>query len=392
MTIRLCLVIPTLDCGGAEKQLCLLAAGLPRDRFDVHVVLLTRDGPRRRLLDEANVPVTVIGKRLKADPTAYFRLRRCLKRLRPDIVHTWLFAANSYGRAAARSLAVPTILGSERCVDLWKTSRHFAIDRYLARRTTGLTTNSQGVIDFYARHGIDAARFHVVPNGIETSPDDAVRRWPNTPEAVGASPAAASAAAGRLDRDAACRRLGVDPGRRLIFAVGRLWPQKRYRDLIWGGEMLGLLRGDTTLVILGDGPQRGELMRYRDAVTNPQRVWFAGPQQDVPELLPHAEAFWIGSAYEGQSNAVMEAMRAAVPVVASDIPGNRDLVVDGQTGILVGLGDAAEFAKVTNGLLEDADRAADYGRAGRARIIEHFSIDDMTQRHVDLYQTLSRRS
>ena len=103
MTKRIALVIPTMDRGGAEKQLCLLAENLPRDQFDVHVMLLTRDGPRSQQLRDADIPVTVIGKRFKADPSAFFSLRRELRKLQPQIVHTWLFAANSFGRAAARA-------------------------------------------------------------------------------------------------------------------------------------------------------------------------------------------------------------------------------------------------------------------------------------------------
>ena len=234
MTKRVVLLIPTMDRGGAEKQLCLLAQNLPRDRFDVHVILLTRDGPRSQKLHDAGIPVTVIGKRFKADPSAFFRLRRELKRLQPEIVHTWLFAANSFGRAAARMARVPRIIGSERCVDPWKTAAHFMIDRQLAKISETITTNSTGVRDFYAAHGIAAERFTLIPNGIET-----------------ALPSMRS-------RDEVCDSLGVDPQRKLILAVGRLWPQKRYRDLIWSAELLGTLREDTTLVIVGDGPQRGE--------------------------------------------------------------------------------------------------------------------------------------
>jgi len=361
VTRRLCLVIPTLDRGGAEKQLCLLAAGLPRDAFDTHVVLLTRDGPRRAVLDAAEIPVTVIGKRFKADPTAYFRLKRCLRRLSPEIVHTWIFAANSYGRAAAKSIGTPCIIGSERCVDLWKTSRHFTVDRYLASRSQAITTNSSGVRDFYAQHGVPAEKFVVIPNGIEAATQQS------------------------LSREEACRRMAVDPAKRLIIAVGRLWPQKRYRDLIWAGEMLGELRGDTTLVIIGGGPQGPELTRYRDAVTAPQRVQFAGHRDDVAALLPHCELFWIGSEYEGQSNSVMEAMRAGRPVVASDIPGNRDLVVDQETGRILPLGDAAGFAQATHQILEDAPLAAAMGNAGRQRIMSEFTVEQMIQRHADLY-------
>ena len=214
MTIRLALVIPTMDRGGAEKQLCLLAENLPRDQFHVHVFLLTRDGPLSERLRSAGIPVTVVGKRFKLDPTSLVRLRGALKEFRPDIVHTWIFAANSFGRLAAKLAGETTILASERCVDPWKRSWHFAIDRWLAKSTAKITTNSSGVKDFYAAHGIAPDLFEVIPNGIE-------------PRSVGeVNPAEIRG------------RLGVARERKLILAVGRLWPQKRYRDLIWAAELM----------------------------------------------------------------------------------------------------------------------------------------------------------
>lgn len=365
---RIALIIPTMVRGGAEKQLCLLAANLPRDQFDTHVFLLTRDGPRSKTLRDAGIPLTVIGKRFKADPSALFRLKRELARLNPDVAHTWLFAANSFGRAAARLAKVPHIIGSERCVDPWKTSAHFWIDRRLAARSDAITTNSSGVRDFYASHGIPGELFEVIPNGIEP-------RAPTT-----------------IDREEAFERLQVDPNRKLILAVGRLWPQKRYRDLIWAAELLATLREDTTLVIIGDGPQRGELLRHRDAVSISEHVRFAGARNDVADLLPHASLFWIGSEYEGQSNSVIEAMQAAVPVIASNIAGNRDLVMDQETGRLVELGDTADFARQSNTVLEDEELATKLASAAQARIASEFTVAAMVAKHSDLYHRVTKPS
>ena len=170
MPIRLLLVIPTLVRGGAEKQLVLLAAGLPRDEFDVQVAVLTRTGPWEAALRQAGIPVHVIGKRWKLDPFAYWRLRRLMKQLRPDIVHTWLFAANAYGRQAAWAAGVKHIVAGERCVDPWKNGLQLSIDRVLARRTERIVTNSSGVRDFYAGHGLPADKFTIIPNGVPPAP------------------------------------------------------------------------------------------------------------------------------------------------------------------------------------------------------------------------------
>ena len=363
MKTRVAMIIPTMDLGGAEKQLCLLAENLPREDFDVHVILLTRDGPRGDVLRQSGIPVTVVGKRFKADPTALLRLRRILRELKPDIVHTWIFAANSFGRVAAKMAGVPRVLASERCVDSWKTFAHFLIDRRLAKWTEAITTNSIGVREFYANHGIDPALFRVIPNGI------------------------APVRSCTIDRQEVCRRLDVPAERKIILAVGRLWPQKRYRDLIWAAELLATMRKDTTLVIIGDGPQKGELLRHRDAVTTPLHVRFAGNRSDVTDLLGHADIFWNGSQYEGQSNAMIEAMQAAVPVVASDIAGNRDLVIDDQTGRLVRLGDRADFARQTNDLLEHPVQASQLAQAARRRIETEFTVEAMVDAHVRLYRS-----
>lgn len=362
--VRVALVIPTLVRGGAEKQLCLLATGLREHGMEPHVVVLTHDGPLRSELESAEVPITVIGKRFRADPTAYFRLSRWLKQWHGDVVHSWLFAANAYARHAARAAGIKVVLGSERCVDPWKTPLHFAIDRYLTRRTDGLTTNSAGVVHFYASHGIPAEKFTVIPNGI----------LPRQTQ--------------EITREQALSRLGVDAARKLILAVGRLWPQKRYRDLIWAGELLATTRQDTSLVIIGDGPQSGELLRHRDAVTTPEHVRFAGHRDDVAELLPHADVFWNGSEYEGQSNSIMEAMQAGVCVVASDIPGNQDLINDRVTGRLVATGDRAEFARVTLHLLDHPEQRRTLAAAGQQKIAEQFTVARMVVAHAQLYQRL----
>jgi len=370
--MKIALVIPTMDRGGAEKQVVLLAIGLKNAGHDVRVVLLTRDGPRSESLRAAGVEVVLIGKKFKLDPTALWRLARWMKSWQPDVVHTWLFAANSFGRVAAKLAGVPVVIASERCVDPWKRRWHFWIDRRLQCVTDTITTNSDGVREFYNEHGIGIDSFEIIPNGVENS--QTLKSQPT------------------IDRETARKRLDVSVDRKLILAVGRLWPQKRIRDLIWAGELLGTLRQDSTLVIIGDGPQREAMVRHRDTVSRVEFVRFAGNRDDVAELLPHADAFWIASEYEGQSNAVIEAMLAGVPVIASNIPGNRDLVIDGETGCLFELGDEAKLVEKTNELLDHPDSASRLTLAAKQRIETNFTVPAMVDAHGELYRQLLAKS
>jgi len=405
MPLRLVLLIPTLDRCGAEKQLAMLAAGLPRGEFDVHVCALTRGGPLAEPLRAAGIPVTVIGKSRKLDPAAYLRLLRYLRATRPDIIHTWLFAANCYGRLAAWQAGVPVIVAGERCVDPWKRWHELALDRLFARVTRRIVTNSAGVRDFYVARGLAAEKFTLIPNGIAPvapvvvpvdSSDSAFvvgsAGSAGSADSAGSAVEADSAGAAAV-RQAARERLlgelGLPATTRLVGAVGRLWPQKRYKDLIWAAELLRWPHPDAHLVIVGEGPQGVRLARYTHQIGIETHVHFLGARDDVPRLLPALDCFWLASGYEGQSNALMEAMAAGLPVVVSDIPGNRDLVVDGESGLLVPPGNKSEFARRTRRLFDDREFAQMLGRNARRRMEDEFSVRRMIERHARLYSELA---
>jgi glycosyltransferase involved in cell wall biosynthesis len=150
-------------------------------------------------------------------------------------------------------------------------------------------------------------------------------------------------------------------------------------------------RDGAHLLIIGDGPHRSRLERYSEQNELQGRVHFLGERNDVPRLMPHFDVLWLASEYEGQSNAIMEAMAAGVPVIATDIAGNRDLVVNDVTGFLVPIGDRFEFTRRTDWLLSDDELRRSFGAAGRERIEREFTVEKMVQRHAELYRQLAAR-
>jgi glycosyltransferase involved in cell wall biosynthesis len=149
-----------------------------------------------------------------------------------------------------------------------------------------------------------------------------------------------------------------------------------------------VIRDDVHLLVIGDGPQRDRLRRFRDLCRIGDKVHFLGERGDVPRLLPHFDVLWSTSGYEGQSNAILEAMAAGVPVVATDIPGTRELIVSGVTGYLVPVGDRAGFARCTERLLNDAALAGQLSAAAQQRAQSKFSVENMVARHAELYRAL----
>lgn len=361
---RILLLIPTLDRSGAEKQFSLLASRLPRDEFQVEAAALTRGGPYEEILREAGIPLTIIGKRWKFDSGALRRLRRLIDDKQPDIVHTWLFAANAYGRFAVGSKPQCKVVVSERCVDTWKARWQLAIDRRLIPRTDCLIGNSQPVVDFYRDVGMPEDRMSVIRNGVELP------------------------AGSDRSRDSVCEELNVPTSAKLVGFVGRLAPQKRLKDLIWAFHLLISVQPDAYFVIIGDGPQRQELEEFAAKIPTKGQVRFVGHREDAADLARHLDLFWLASDFEGQSNSLMEAMAAGTPSIVSDIAPNLELVTNEQTGLTVPIGDKAAYSMAADRLLKDSDLASQLGANAKQQMADQFSVDAMVKAHAELYRSL----
>lgn len=362
--MRLTLLTPTLDRSGAEKQLTLLACGLKSSTdWDIEVVALTRGGPYQQILQERDIPVTVLNKRLRFDPVCYRRLKSHLARRSPDILHTWMFTANSYGRFAAGAKPPFIVIASERCVDSWKSGWQKRIDRFLINRTDRLLANSQPVAEFYRDLGVDDSLIEVIPNGVEIPP-------PPDPEV----------------RQKLHREWNLPENAKVVGYVGRLARQKRMEDLMWGFQLFQQLSDNTFFVIAGDGPERSHLEDLAVRYTCDHLVRFIGHQPSGEELMPGIDLFWLASDFEGMSNSLMEAMAAGIPAIVSDIPANREVVVPGVTGELFPLGERMVLAQQSDRILNVPATYESMSAASVERMKQEFSVERMVDRHRDLYE------
>ena len=360
--IRIAFVIPTLDQSGAEKQLSLLACGLPTSEYEPLVIALNRGGPYEKALRQSEIPIKILDKRLRFDPFAHKRLSACLKEFQPDIVHSWLFSANSHVRLLKNSHVNWKTVVSERCVDSWKSAWQLWLDRKMIPRTDALVANSNSVAEFYANLGVPAQLIHVINNGISLPPTfsetekreehrDWLKKW-NLPENAF-----------------------------IVGFAGRL-------ALLWAAHLLNIADPRIVAVFAGEGPESGNLLDLAKKYEVDRHLRFIGHQNDIDFFYRQCDAFWLASAFEGESNSLMEAMAHGLPVVVSQIPANLELVTEGETGLTAPLGDSARFAKQIRKLTDDSELRIKLGQQAQEFIRKNRSIELMVEKHDQLYQTI----
>jgi L-malate glycosyltransferase len=362
---RICLIIGQLGLGGTEKQVVLLAEGLHRRGIEVTVVVLTGEGPREAALRAAGVPVVHIGLQQPGDWTAVprlfaaaRRLTRYLRTARPDLVHAFLFHSYVLGALAARLAKVPVFVAGRRSLDDFKLGRRWV--RYTewcaTRMTDLLVANAQAVAECArTTERVPADKLTVIYNGL---PAEAFE--PAQPV--------------RLDT--------VDP---VLLCVANLKSYKGHAILLEAAAILRERGMPCTLALAGDGPEREALDRQARELGVDARL--LGSRTDVDRLLAAADIAVLPSLTEGLSNAVMEAMAAGKPVVATAVGGTPELLADGR-GVLVPPGDPVALADALATVLLDPGYADRLGRAAREWSRTYLHADAMVAQHVVLYENL----
>lgn len=361
-------LITELDTGGAQKALARLLAHLDRTRFTPHVACLyNSDKAVAQEIRALGVPVTDLGMTAKWRWDAFWRLYRLLRRERPTILHSWMFHANVPGRVIGRLAGVPIIITSRRNVEIGGEMRE-----RLLRWTAGLDDKVIAVCELARRAQIE--RTHAAPQNVVTVHNglDVAEFGTLNPEA----------------RATTREAFGIPPTAPLVGSVGRLHPQKDFATLLKAMVCVRDRLPDAHLLLVGDGDLKPELVSQARSLELAQTVTFAGHRTDIPEILSAVDLLVLPSLWEGLPNALLEAMAAGLPVVATAVGGTPEVVVDGVTGFLVPPRDPQALADAILRLLRDPELRQRMGEAGRARVAAHFSIEQMVHKTEALYEQL----
>ena len=367
-------VVYRFDVGGLENGIVNLINRMPEDAFRHQVVALTRCVPAFcARIHRPDVEFVSLCKPPGHGIRLYPRLHRLFRQHRPAIVHTRNLAALE-AAVPARAAGVPVCVHGEHG---WEesdpdgTGRKFRFLRRLYRPfiTHYIALSAQLERYLVDAIGIPAARVSRICNGVDSvrfHPESVPESLPDAPFPL--SPRVVIGTVGRLQ--------AVKDQLTLVRAFARCVAQG-----LPGSEHLYLL-------IAGDGPLRAEIEAELRACGSGHRVWLAGERADVPEVLRSLDFFVLPSISEGISNTVLEAMASALPVVATAVGGNAELVLDGETGLLVPPADPDALACALSTCAADPGLRRRQGRAGRLRVEQAFSLGGMVERYTDLYLRL----
>jgi len=354
-------VINNLAVGGAERFVVLLAAAQRRLGWRVGVATLTPPSTLGEALVAARVELHPLGRARLNDPRLLPDLVRLLRRVRPDVVHTHLFYADSSGRLAARIAGIPTVVSTEHSTEGAPLSlRRRTTMRWTAGAAHRIVAVSEAVRDATAvRLGIDAARIAIIPNGIDLDP------WARAEPLPRAS-------------------LGVPDDAFVVGSIGRLDEPKGYEFLIEAVAAAGDSRWH--LVFAGDGPQRAALEAAARTCGIEATTHWLGWRDDVARILASLDVFVLPSRWEGHSMALLEAMAAGRACVVSDIPELATVI--GSAGERVARGDAPALTSALRRLHADPERRAQLGRDAQAAV-QPYSIAASAERYAALYREVA---
>ncbi len=369
-------VIHSLGVGGLENGLVNLINRTPPDRYRHAILCLTESGSFQARLQDPRVPVVALGLPPGHRFGDYKAVWNALRDMRPAIVHTRNLSALEAQLAAFWLGGVKRVHGvhGRDVFDLEGKNRKYNLLRKAIRPLVEqYTTVSRDLQRWLVEViGVPPRRVVQIYNGVNQR---SFRPGPRPQEL---------APQGFLGEE--CLVVGT---------VGRLAAVKDQATLLRAFALLGrrepAMEHRLRLVLVGDGPERESLQALAGELGILERTWFAGDRDEVPELLRLFDLFVLPSLGEGISNTLLEAMATGLPVVATRVGGNPELVREGENGLLTPPGDAEALARALSMLLGDAERRREMGAASLARVRRDFHWERTVAKYLEVYDRVLGR-
>jgi len=354
------------NLGGTELMNYSILHRMNRDRFEVTVCFLDEEGPVSDYYRDEGFAVHHLNYHRRPLPLVAWDLFRYLKSGQFDIIHIYGLRANLLGRILGKLAGCRAIVTSQRSIDPWRKWWHIWLDRLTSRWVTLYIPNSYAAADRLQRvEGIPAGKIWVIQNGLDPTPFEKAR-------------------SGRIRPT-----LGISPDEIVVVCVANFRSAKGHEVLLDAAHILKQKGLQFSLWLVGDGDLRPAMEVKVEELGLSQIVRFLGRRADIPDVLADADIFVLASHWEGMPGAIMEAMAAKLPVVATNVGGTAELVVEGETGLLVPPRNPELLASALERLINNKKLRISMGVAGHRRIVTHFRIEDKVRDQEEVYCRLS---
>ena len=366
--IKLLELLTNFHIGGTERQVANLALGIDASHFDLHLACLRHSGELLADLETLRVPRPEfpIGH-IYSFRTLWqgIRLARYVRTNLIQIVHSYGFYPNIFTVPVARLAGVSIVVASIRDTGDLLTPMQRRLQKMVCRLADCVLVNAEAIRRSLLEQGYDPSKIVVIRNGITLSKF------------------------ARKGRSAVLRReLGIPQSARLVAVFSRLNWMKGVEFFLDAAIVLAERFPDVCFLVVGDGGNNKELEEQAYRLGLGQRIVFTGFRSDVSDLLSEVAISVLPSLSEGTSNTLLESMAAGIPVIATRVGGNPEVIEDGVSGLLVPPRDSGALADAMGRLLDDEDLASRLGQAGMRRVTEIFSIEGSVHETEHLYQRL----
>lgn len=369
--MKILLLSTSMGMGGADQQLLSAALGLRQRGHDVRIVSLTSLGEMGQRARAAGLSTESLEMRRGfADPRGLVRLVRLVRTWRPSVLHSHMLHANLMARACRLFASVPAVVSTIH--NIYEGGRLRMLGYRLSNGLVDhVTIISQTAADRFIRDRIvPAALLEVIPNGVDTE------RYREVPPGT---------------RERLRRSLGLD-GEFAWLAVGRFEQAKDYPTMLRAFARVHAAHPAAVLLLVGRGSLQADTQSLAASLGLDGRVRFVGTREDVPEFMTVADGYVMSSAWEGMPMVLLEAAAAGLPIVATMVGGNPEVVRDGTTGYLVPPRDDEALAGAMLRLmtLPEEERRAMGGR-GREEVEQHYGLARVVDRYEAVYREVLRR-